>query len=129
MKIEHIAIWVENLEVMKEFYQKYFKASAGEKYTNTIKRFESYFLSFESGSRIEIMCMYGIENALKDVTRQKTGYAHLAMEVKSKEELNQMTEIFRKDGYTIAGEPRITGDGYYESVILDPENNIIELVF
>ena len=129
MKIEHIAIWVEDLEVIKEFYQKYFKASAGEKYTNAIKKFESYFLSFESGSRIEIMCMQGIENAPKDIKQQKTGYAHLAMEVKSKEELDRMTEIFRKDGYTIAGEPRITGDGYYESVILDPENNIIELVF
>lgn len=129
MKIEHIAIWVEDLEVIKGFYQKYFKASAGEKYTNVIKKFESYFLNFESGSRIEIMCMHGIENAPKDIKQQKTGYAHLAMEVKSKEELDEMTEIFRKDGYTIAGEPRITGDGYYESVILDPENNIIELVF
>jgi len=129
MKIEHIAIWVEDLEVMKGFYQKYFKASAGAKYTNRAKRFESYFLNFESGSRLEIMRMDGIENASKDAGAQRTGYAHLAIEAGSKQEVDQMTEIFRKDGYTVAGEPRITGDGYYESVILDPENNVVELVF
>jgi lactoylglutathione lyase len=125
MKIEHIAVWVYDLELMKDFYIRYFGAIAGEKYVNPRKQFESYFLTFESGSRLEIMKMPGIGDTSK--SQEITGYTHLAFSTGSKEHVDQLTEQFRNDGYTIAGEPRTTGDGYYESVVLDPEKNRIEI--
>lgn len=128
MKIEHIAIWVKDLERTKEFYQKYFGAASNEKYHNPIKNFESYFLSFDQGSRIEIMTRPDIKESVNSYESQHFGIIHLAFSVDTKEKVNELTETLRKDGYTIAGEPRTTGDGYYESVILDPENNIIEII-
>lgn len=128
MKIEHIAIWVKDLERSKEFYQKYFGAVSNEKYHNPIKNFESYFLSFDQGCRIEIMTRPDIKESENSYESQQFGIIHLAFSVDSKEKVNELTETLRRDGYTIAGEPRTTGDGYYESVILDPENNIIEIV-
>lgn len=125
MRIEHIAIWVEHLELMKTFYERYFHAVAGEKYINPRKQFESYFLTFDSGSRLELMKIPGVSPVAKDL--QMSGYTHLAFSVGSKERVDELTEVFRRDGYTIAGEPRTTGDGYYESVILDPESNRIEI--
>ncbi|MGL6125682.1 lactoylglutathione lyase [Chryseobacterium ureilyticum] len=128
MKIEHIAIWVKDLERSKEFYQKYFGAVSNEKYHNPVKNFESYFLSFDQGSRIEIMTRPDIKESENSYQSQQFGIIHLAFSVDTKEKVNELTETLRRDGYTIAGEPRTTGDGYYESVILDPENNIIEIV-
>lgn len=128
MKIEHIAIWVKDLERSKEFYQKYFGAVSNEKYHNPVKNFESYFLSFDQGCRIEIMTRPDIKESENSYESQQFGIIHLAFSVDSKEKVNELTETLRRDGYTIAGEPRTTGDGYYESVILDPENNIIEIV-
>lgn len=125
MKIEHVALWVQDLELMKEFYTRYFSATAGEKYFNPRKNFESYFLTFESGSRLEIMKMPGIGNGLK--SEELTGLTHLAFSTGSKENVDKLTEQFRQDGYAIVGEPRTTGDGYYESIILDPERNRIEI--
>jgi lactoylglutathione lyase len=125
MKIEHIAIWVNNLELMKDFYIRYFQVKAGEKYVNTKKNFESYFLAFDSGPRLEIMKMPGIAEFLKE--QEVMGYTHIAISVGSKTKVDTLTETLRADGFLIAGEPRTTGDGYYESVILDPENNRIEL--
>jgi lactoylglutathione lyase len=125
MKIEHIAVWVNNLELMKDFYVRYFQVKAGEKYVNAKKNFESYFLTFDSGSRMEIMKMPGIAEFMKD--QQIMGYTHIAISLESKEKVDALTEELRTDGFVIAGEPRTTGDGYYESVILDPENNRIEL--
>ncbi len=127
MKIEHIAIWTDNLERLKSFYIQYFGAKAGEKYINTKKQFESYFLSFESGCRLEIMRMPGITQRDIDVLKQFQGLTHLAISVESREKVDSLTAILRADGYTIAGEPRTTGDGYYESVILDPDGNRIEI--
>lgn len=123
--IDHIAIWVEDLEKMREFYCKYFDGVSNQKYENKIKGFESYFISFNSATRIELMKRKDIEER---IYKEILGLAHLAFKVGSKEKVNELTEIFRKDGYKIIGEPRITGDGYYESVILDPEGNRIELV-
>ncbi|OCA68146.1 glyoxalase [Chryseobacterium artocarpi] len=128
MKIEHIAIWVKDLERSKEFYQKYFGAVSNEKYHNPVKNFESYFLSFDQGCRIEIMTRPDIKESENSYQSQQFGIIHLAFSVDSKEKVNELTETLRKDGYIVAGEPRTTGDGYYESVILDPENNIIEIV-
>ena len=123
--IDHIAIWVEDLEKMREFYCKYFDGVSNQKYENRVKGFESYFISFDGTTRIEIMKRKDIEER---IYKEILGLAHLAFKVGSKEKVNELTEIFRKDGYKIIGEPRTTGDGYYESVILDPEGNRIELV-
>lgn len=128
MKIEHIAIWVKDLERSRTFYQKYFGAVSNEKYHNPVKDFESYFLSFENGCRLEIMSRPDLRASENSYEFQQYGIIHFAFSADSKEKMNELTELLRKDGYTIAGEPRTTGDGYYESVILDPENNMIEIV-
>jgi len=124
MRLEHIALWVKDLEKMKSFYSFYFNGEPSEKYTNTVKNFSSYFLEFESGARLEIMNKPGLESTPQ---RELYGWAHLAISVGSKEKVDDLTEKLRMDGYTIAGSPRLTGDGYYESVILDPEGNSIEI--
>jgi lactoylglutathione lyase len=126
MKIEHIAFWVRDLEQMKSFYVAYFNMTCGEKYENINKRFSSYFLAFESGARIEIMYRPDISEQAgkKGVTY---GLTHLAISVGSKEKVNKITELIRNDGFEIVGEPRMTGDGFYESVISDPEGNHIEI--
>ncbi|MBP2618973.1 VOC family protein [Chryseobacterium jejuense] len=128
MKIEHIAVWVKDLEKTRAFYQKYFGAVSNEKYVNPMKNFQSYFLSFENGCRLEIMTRPDISESGNSYESQQFGIIHFAFSAGSKEKVNELTETLRKDGYTIAGEPRTTGDGYFESVILDPENNIIEIV-
>jgi len=127
MKIEHIAFWVKDLEKMRSFYEVYFDAVSNEKYINPIKKFESYFLSFENGSRLEIMFRPDISEANNHNEVQKLGLIHLAFSTGNKEKVDILTERLRNDGFEIIGEPRTTGDGYYESVILDPENNIIEI--
>ena len=128
MKIEHIAILVKDLEKSRVFYEKYFGAVSNEKYHNPVKNFQSYFLSFENGCRLEIMTRPDIKESENSYESQKYGIIHLAFSVNNKQKVDELTEILREDGYKVAGEPRTTGDGYYESVILDPENNIIEIV-
>jgi len=127
MRIEHIAIWVNDLEGVKDFYVKYFGMACNDKYVNAKKQFESYFLSPGDGSaRIEIMRRAGITSnniALNSVT----GLAHFAVSVGGRDAVDALTERLRADGVVIAGEPRVTGDGYYESVVLDPEGNQIEI--
>ena len=127
MHIEHLAIWCKDLEVMKDFYVKYFGAVPNTRYHNPKKKFYSYFLSFEKGPRLELMQMPGIPVSLNDVWEQFTGLIHFAVSVGSAEKVDEITEIFRKNGIVIVGEPRKTGDGYYESAILDPEGNRIEV--
>ena len=127
MQIEHIAVWCQDLEHMRTFYERYFGAKSNEKYTNAKKQFESYFLSFDGGSRLELMQMAEIPAQTNDVYKQFTGLIHFAMSVGSKIAVNQLTEQLRNDGYEIVSEPRQTGDGYYESVVFDPEQNRIEI--
>lgn len=127
MKIEHVAFWVNDLERMKEFYEEYFHGKSNEKYHNPSKNFTSYFLKFESGSRLELMHKKEIVVNTNDFLNQKIGIIHLAFSAGSKAKVNELTEKLRTNGYHIVGEPRVTGDGYYESVVLDPENNIIEI--
>ncbi len=127
MRIEHIAIWTNDIEQMKLFYEKYFRATVGEKYFNPTKFFESCFLQFKDGARLEIMCKPGIASNKKNTMTEVMGLAHIAISVGSKAEVNALTETIRKDGYRIVSEPRVTGDGYYESVVLDPEGNRIEI--
>jgi lactoylglutathione lyase len=128
MHIEHIAIWTKDLENLKDFYLKYFNASANELYNNPKKGFNSYFLSFEKGCRLELMQMPNIPDSKDDIYEQFTGLIHFAISVGSKEKVDVLTETLRKDGFEIIGEPRTTGDGYYESVVLDPDKNRIEIV-
>jgi lactoylglutathione lyase len=127
MKIEHVAIWAKDIEKLKSFYIRYFGAVPGEKYTNQKKHFNSYFLHFESGSRLEVMEMPGIMSTTGGPQAQYFGFTHLAISVGSKQKVDELTNQMRADGFTIVGEPRTTGDGYYESVILDPEGNRIEI--
>jgi len=126
-RIDHLAIWTTDLERMKDFYIKYFDMTCGDKYHNPVKKFTSYFLSFKSSStRIELMHREPIieQNRKKDIA---TGLAHFAISVGSKDNVYKLTERFRADGLVIEGEPRTTGDGYYESIVLDVEGNSIEI--
>jgi len=124
MKIEHVALWTPDLERSRAFYETYFGAVAGDKYTNTSKQFQSYFLSFTDGARLELMQMPDIVDA---PSAQHFGWIHIAISVGSKVDVDALTDRLRNDGYTIASEPRTTGDGYYESVVLDPDGNRIEI--
>ncbi len=126
MKIEHIAIWVEDLEEMKKFYLRFFELKSNNKYVNPVKQFSSYFLYFESGARIELMQKPDIHRK-PDINKENIGLAHIAISVGSKEKVDCITNLIRENGYSILGEPRVTGDGYYESVISDPEGNLIEI--
>lgn len=128
MKIDHIAVWVDDIEAMREFYLEYFDTTCSERYTNPAKRYTSYFISFAGGGcRVELMNRPDIAENPKDRGMLK-GLAHLSITVNGKEKVDEMTERFRRDGYTVKSEPRTTGDGYYESAVLDPEGNYIEIV-
>ncbi|QIP12801.1 glyoxalase [Spirosoma aureum] len=128
MHIEHLAIWVRNLEQMRHFYETYFDVVSNEKYSNVTKGFSSYFLTFpEGGPRLEIMQMPGIPETLNNAFAQFIGLTHFAISVGSEAAVDALTERLRADGYSIVGEPRRTGDGYYESVVFDPELNRIEI--
>jgi len=126
MKIDHIAIWVNDLEVMKDFYTKYFNMKCSNKYENPNKGFASYFLSFSNGARIEIMTRKDISERIRE-KGISNGFTHLAFSVGSIEKVDELTELIRNNSFEIYGEPRTTGDGYYESIVLDPEGNHIEI--
>ena len=125
MHIEHIAIWTRHLEEMKTFYETNFAARANQKYTNPKTGFESYFLTFASGPRLELMQRPDIADI--QTAKQYVGYAHLAFSVGSKEEVDRLTQRLATDSYQVVSEPRTTGDGYYESVVLDPDGNRVEI--
>ena len=125
MQLTHIALWTNHLERLRDFYVKYFNGKSNEKYVNSKKGFASYFVSFESGPALEIMQRQDITEAYD---KDHIGLAHLAFHADTKEQVDQMIERFRMDGYTIAGETRTSGDGYYEGVIRDPDGNIVEIV-
>lgn len=127
MQIEHIAIWTKDIERLKKFYVDYFDGTAGEKYTNTKKQFQSYFIKFEAGARLEIMQKPTIPDNLNDTINEYIGLIHIAISVGSAEKVNKLTEKLKADGYSVVSEPRHTGDGYYESCILDPDGNRIEI--
>jgi lactoylglutathione lyase len=124
MHIDHIAIWTCDLERLRDFYTRYFDCKASDRYHNPQMCFASYFLSFDSGARIEIMQRSDIQDWPKE---PRTGLAHFAILVGSREEVDRMTSWLEQDGIKIASYPRVTCDGYYESVILDPDNNKVEL--
>lgn len=123
MKIEHIAIWSEDIERLKTFYVKYFNAESNEKYKNDDKDFESYFLTFDQGARLELMKKPGLVSH----DRFYTGFAHLAMSVGTIFNVMKLTQKIKDDGYKVISEPRQTGDGYFESLVLDPDGNRVEI--
>lgn len=127
MQITHLAIWVTDLEKLKTFYEDYFEAQASTKYVNTEKQFQSYFLTFNSGARLELMHRPDIPSTGRSVGQESLGYTHLAMSVGSEAAVDALTKRLAHDGYQRLDGPRRTGDGYYESVILDPEGNRIEI--
>ena len=127
MHIEHVAIWTKQLERLKEFYTVYFQAIANDKYVNPSKQFESYFLTFSSGARLELMHTPTIPGSANDVEAQFTGLIHLAFSLGSREQVDDLTARLRQTGYPVIDGPRWTGDGYYESCVLDPDGNRIEL--
>lgn len=126
MKIEHIAIWAEDIDLLCRFYATYFNTKSGEKYFNPKRNFASCFISFEEAeTRIELMYLPNIEAPASRGNLK--GLAHLAISVGGKEAVNALTERLREDGHPIVSEPRTTGDGYYESAVLDPEGNYVEI--
>jgi lactoylglutathione lyase len=127
MRIEHVAIWTKDIERLRSFYQTYFQASAGPRYVNERKQFMSYFLSFASGARLEIMVKPQLVQSSDNADAPPTGYAHLALSLGSREAVDSMAERFRREGHPVVDGPRQTGDGYYECVVLDPDGNRIEI--
>ncbi|WP_407450110.1 VOC family protein [Fibrobacter sp.] len=155
MKIEHVAIWVKDIDKVCEFYRKYFGGVVHPIYHNPAKQFTSRFVTFESGARLEVMHRpdidhvwpvtslqsdmltlghAGVQAPRRDtrdrmfhVEQECLGYTHVSFSVASKEEVDRLTRQMSDDGIQIVGEPRTTGDGYYESVVLDPEGNRVEI--
>lgn len=128
MTLEHVAIWTNQLETLKDYYQKYFGGKANAKYINEKKGFQSYFLTFQSGARLELMTMAGIpENRNDTVQAQHQGLIHLAFGVATLREVDEKATELQAAGFPILSGPRKTGDGYYEFETLDPDNNRLEV--
>ena len=127
MKLHHIAIWTYKLEELRDFYTRYFNGKSNQKYANSAKGFESYFIAFDGETSLELMSRTDVQNL--PIEENRLGLTHMAFTFGSREEVLQQTERLRADGYAIAGEPRTSGDGYFESVVLDPDGNRIECVF
>lgn len=125
MYIEHIAMYVNDLEKAKDFFVKYFHAASNEGYHNKKTDFRSYFLTFDDGARLEIMNKPSMEDTQKVLAR--TGYIHIAFSLGSKEAVDELTKQLQSDGYQVVSGPRTTGDGYYESCIVGMEGNQIEI--
>ncbi len=125
MKIEHIALYVNDLEAARDFFVSYLGGKSNDRYHNPQTGFSSYFISFENGARLELMNKPGMDDREKVPSR--TGYAHIAFSLGDKEYVDELTERLRSDGYAVVSGPRTTGDGYYESCIVAVEGNQIEL--
>ncbi len=127
MRMSHVAIWTNDLERSRDFYVRYFGGESNSKYVNESKGFSSYMVTFSNGMILEIMKKVDIlqySNKLGNCI----GFSHMAFSAGSDEKVREMVEVFRRDGVSVAGEPRRTGDGFYEAVILDPDGNLIEIV-
>ena len=125
MRIDHVAMYVEDLEGMKRFFVRFFEAKAGEEYQNKRSGLRTYFLTFQDGSRLELMHLPEMADQKKGLARM--GYIHISFSVGSRERVDELTEKLYEAGYEVLNGPRITGDGYYESLVLGPEDNQIEI--
>jgi lactoylglutathione lyase len=126
MNINHVALYVQDLEKMKVFYETYFNAKANALYHNPKTGLKTFFLAFDDGCRLEIMTRENLQEIPKNP--YNTGYIHLAFSAGSKDRVDEITKRLEADGYAVLSQPRTTGDGYYESCVADPENNQIEIV-
>jgi lactoylglutathione lyase len=129
MKIGHIAMWTTQLEALKAFYITYFGATAGEKYVNAQRGFSSYFLSFQGEVTLELMQVSSVIPRPYARTAQPVGLTHIAFDVGSKDAVDRLAERLQADGYTLEKAPRITGDGFYECAVFDPDDNIVEITY
>lgn len=125
MRIEHVALFVLDLEKSRDFFVKYFSGKSNDIYHNEKTGFKSYFISFDDGARIELISKPSITDERKELL--STGFSHIALSVGSKESVDAITDRLRENGFLVKSNPRTTGDGYYESVILDYEGNEIEI--
>lgn len=125
MTIDHVAMYVEDLEKARDFFVKYLDGKANEGYHNRFTDFQSYFIAFDGGTRLELMTRPGLIDSGNELL--KTGYIHIAFQVGSKEKVDTLTERLRKDGFEVISGPRTTGDGYYESSVVGVEDNQIEI--
>ena len=125
MKIEHIAMYVNDLEAARDFFVKYLGGVSNDGYHNKNTDFRSYFISFDDGARLELMNKPGLDDMEKPLNR--TGYVHIAFSVGSKEKVDELTAHLKAEGFDAISGPRTTGDGYYESCVVVIEGNQIEL--
>ena len=125
MRIEHVALYVNDLEAARDFFVSFLGGKSNGGYHNPRTNFRSYFISFDEGARLEIMTKPGLADHEKPLNR--TGYAHIEFSVGSKEKVDELTEKLRSAGYEVISGPRTTGDGYYESCIVAIEGNQIEI--
>ena len=125
--IDHIALWTTDLERSKQFYARYFGAHAGREYANPSKAFKSFFLCFEGGTRLEVMQTSKLSPVVLEPGAERMGLTHIAISVGSVEQVDELTRRLNEDGFAILDGPRRTGDGYYESVALDPDGNRLEI--
>lgn len=125
MRIEHAALYVSDLEGARDFFVRFFDAVPNEGYHNPLTGFSSYFLAFDEGARLEVMTRPGMSDADKDPVR--TGWAHLALSVGGAERVDSLTAELAGAGYEVLSGPRTTGDGYYESCVVGPEGNLVEI--
>mgnify|MGYP002777246075 CR=1 FL=1 len=127
MRIHHVAIWTRDIERLSDFYERHFGAKKNVKYTNEKTGFSSYFLRFDDGASLELMNMASIPENENDVEKQYLGLIHIAISLGSKEAVDAKTRALQEEGYALLSGPRWTGDGYYESCVLDPDRNRVEI--
>lgn len=125
MRLDHFAMYVDDLEGVRVFFMRYFGATSNEQYHNPRTGLRTYFLSFGDGARLEIMSRPDMVEGGRDPLRR--GYIHLAFSVGGRERVDELTETLRTDGFAVLSGPRVTGDGYYESCVEGPEGNLIEI--
>jgi lactoylglutathione lyase len=127
IRIEHVALWTEDLERLAAFYATYFGARVGDRYSNPAKGYASRFLSFGEGARIELMTSSTLDPIRHAPGAQRMGLTHLAVSLGSEAQVDELTRRLQQDGFAVLDGPRHTGDGYYESVVLDPDGNRVEV--
>ena len=125
MKIDHIAMYVCDLEGARDFFVQYFGARSNTGYHNVRTGFRSFFLSFDDKTRLELMSKPQMTDSEKQ--RNRTGFIHLSFSIGSKEQVDELTAQLKADGFEVIDGPRTTGDGYYESGIVGFEGNLIEI--
>lgn len=125
MRIDHVALWTRDLDAMRAFYMDHFGAASGPRYASATRAgFESYFLAFHDGGRLELMT---IPELADRTPGSYVGWAHLALSVGSREAVDALADRMSAAGIRVVSAPRVTGDGYYEAVVRDPDGNLVEI--